>query len=170
MFNSSLCTAALLKTHSDIHITRTLSSTMPESEAQDKHYVLALSVRLCVPVRTSIYVRVHSQRACRRFFMLPALRRHFGIARSIRLSVPWRSCLGCRHAGCLQLSHRRPPEMCGLRMDVDPPRFLDQAAIGGGHIVSPQTGRYLLLNIFKYAKYGFCGRLSCCAGFLGHSC
>ena len=52
----------------------------------------------------------------------------FGIARSVRLSVPWRSCLGYRHVGCLQLSHRRPPEMCGLRTrprtDVDPPRFL----------------------------------------------
>ena len=50
------------------------------------------------------------------------------ILRSVRLSVPRRSCLGYRHAGCLQLSHRRPPEMCGLRTrprtDVDPPRFL----------------------------------------------
>ena len=50
------------------------------------------------------------------------------LARSVRLSVPWRSCLGYRHAGCLQLSHRRPPGMCGLRTrprtDVDPPRFL----------------------------------------------
>ena len=40
-----------------------------------------------------------------------------------------------RHAGCLQLSHRRPPEMCGLRTrqrtDVDPPRFLDRTAISG---------------------------------------
>ena len=57
-----------------------------------------------------------------------ALGGHFGIARSVRLSVPWRGCLGFRHAGCLQLSHRRPPEMCRLRTrprtDVDPPRFL----------------------------------------------
>jgi len=33
-----------------------------------------------------------------------------------------------RHASCLQLSHRRPLDMCGLwtrpRTDVDPPRFL----------------------------------------------
>ena len=47
---------------------------------------------------------------------------------AIRPSVPWRSCLGYRHACCLQLNHRRPPEMRGLRtrprMDVDPPRFL----------------------------------------------
>ena len=52
---------------------------------------------------------------------------HFGTARSFRLSFPWRSCH--RHAGCLQLSHRRPPEKCGLRTrprtDVDPPRFSD---------------------------------------------
>ena len=82
----------------------------------------------------------------------PAWKRHwenFGIARSVRLSVPWRSCLGYRHAGCLQLSHRRPPEMCGLRTrprtDVDPPRFLDQTVIGGeGDIVSPPPGRYLV--------------------------
>ena len=47
---------------------------------------------------------------------------------AVRLSVPSRSCLGCRHAGCLQLSHRRPLQMCGLRTRprtvVDPPRFL----------------------------------------------
>ena len=70
---------------------------------------------------------------------------HFGIARSVRLSVPWRSCLGNRHAGCLQLSHRRPPEMCGLRTrpptDVDPPRFLPPSNCHRrGHIVSPSPG------------------------------
>jgi len=57
----------------------------------------------------------------------PAPGDHFGIARSVRLSVPQRSCLGYRHAGCLQLSHRRPSEMCGLRTrprtNVNPPRF-----------------------------------------------
>ena len=41
--------------------------------------------------------------------LCPALGGHFGIARSVRRSVPWRSCLGYRHVGCLQLSHRRPP-------------------------------------------------------------
>jgi len=50
------------------------------------------------------------------------------LARSIRLAVQWRNCLGYRHAGCLQLSCCRPSEMCGLRTgprtDVDPPRFL----------------------------------------------
>jgi len=54
----------------------------------------------------------------------------------VRLSVPWRSCLYRDAACCLQLSHRRPTEMCGLqtrpRIDVDPPRFLDQLAVGGG--------------------------------------
>jgi len=39
-------------------------------------------------------------------------------------------------AGCLQHSHRRPSELCGLRTrprtDVDPPRFLARTAIGGG--------------------------------------
>jgi len=59
--------------------------------------------------------------------LCPHPRWNFGIARSVRMSVSWRCCLGYRHAGCLQLSHRRPPEMCGLRprTDVDPPRVLD---------------------------------------------
>jgi len=63
-------------------------------------------------------------------------------------SVPWRCCLGYRHAGCLQLSHRWPPEMCGLRTrpwtDVDPPRFLDpwtgaDGLIGGETICHRRT-------------------------------
>jgi len=85
------------------------------------------------------------------FIIHPPYRGHFGIARSVHLSVPWGSCLGCRHAGCLQLSHRWPPEMCRLRTvanglrthlqtDIDPPRFLiggettchRRTAIGGG--------------------------------------
>ena len=78
-------------------------------------------------------------------FYPPALGTFWNSA--IRPSVPRRSCLGYRHAGCLQLSHRRPPEICGLRTrprtDVDPPRFSDLTAIGGGgHIVSPPPGRY----------------------------
>ena len=63
--------------------------------------------------------------------LCPRLRRAFGnsaIRLPLRLSVPWHSCLGYRHVGCLQLSHFRPPEMCGLwtrpRTDIDPPRFL----------------------------------------------
>jgi len=45
------------------------------------------------------------------FLCPPPYGGHFGIARSVRLSVPWCSCprhaaaLGYRHAGCLQLSH-----------------------------------------------------------------
>jgi len=61
-------------------------------------------------------------------YYAPTLGGHFGITRSVRLSVPRRSSLGYRHAGCLQLSHRRPSEMCGQRTrprtDVDPSRFL----------------------------------------------
>jgi len=71
------------------------------------------------------------RRTCKKIreFSCLALAGHFGIARlSVRLPVPWRSCLGYRHAVCLQLSHRWPPETCGLRTrprtDVDPPRFL----------------------------------------------
>jgi len=41
-----------------------------------------------------------------------------------RLSVPWRSCLRYRHAGCLQLSHQRCRLWTRPRTDVDPPRFL----------------------------------------------
>jgi len=79
------------------------------------------------------------------------------MGRSIRLSAPWRSCLGYRHVGCLQLSHRRPPEMCGLwtrpRTDVDPPRFLPASnCYRRGHIVSPPPGRYLDL----VEKAGIC--------------
>ena len=57
------------------------------------------------------------------------------------------SCLGYRHAGCLQLSHRRPPEMCGPRTrprtDVDSPRFLLQQSNchrrGTYHLATPGT-------------------------------
>ena len=68
---------------------------------------------------------------------------HFGIARSVRLSVPWRSCLGYRHVNCLQLSHRQPPGMCAT---ADPSADGRRSAAifpanchrrGGGHIVSP---------------------------------
>ena len=54
---------------------------------------------------------------------------------AIHPSVAWCSCPGYRHAGCLQLSLCRLPEVCGLwthlRTDVDPPRFLDRTAISG---------------------------------------
>ena len=86
----------------------------------------------------------------------------------VGLSVP-----GYRHAGCLQLSHHRPPEMCGLRTrprtDVDPPRRLDpwtdadgliggkticnrRTAIGGGYrLAAPPSGRYLVISAHRYA-------------------
>jgi len=79
------------------------------------------------------------QKTCEKCqFYAHALWGHYRISRSVRLSVSLRSCRGYRHAGCLQLSHRRPPEMCGLRTrprtDVDPPGFLPpyRTAIGGG--------------------------------------
>jgi len=57
------------------------------------------------------------------------------IGLSVCLSVPWHSCLGYRHAGCLQLSHCRPTEMCGLRThpqtDVDPLRVELPPSAGG---------------------------------------
>ena len=91
----------------------------------------------------------------------------FEIARSVGLSVclsvcPRRSCLGYRHAGCLQLSHRRPPpEMCELRTrprtDVDLPRFLDRTAIGGGISSRRPRGDTLLLN--RVAALARCGLL-----------
>ena len=82
---------------------------------------------------------------------------------SVRLSIPWRSCLGYRHAGCLQLSHRRPPEMCGLRTrprtDVDPPRFLPPSNFHlRGHIVSPPPGRHLLCCLSTRASILWCVR------------
>ena len=56
-----------------------------------------------------------------------------------------------RHAGCLQLSRRRPPEMCGLRTrprtDVDPPRFLPPSNCHrqGGISSRGPRGRYLVV-------------------------
>jgi len=57
---------------------------------------------------------------------------------AIRPSDPRRSFLGYRHAGCLQLSHRRPP-------DLDPPRFLARTVIGGGIRSRRPRERYLVL-------------------------
>jgi len=99
----------------------------------------------CVPTRCSLIAddtgvhKLSTETRARCFvglrliiFMPPpsggGIKQYTAIRPSFRLSVPWRSCLGYRHAGCLQLSQRRPPEMCGLRTrprtDVDPPRFL----------------------------------------------
>ena len=60
----------------------------------------------------SIYSNLHTRGSTQRcgqlatitvatYFYAPALVGHFGIARSVRPSLPWRSCLGYRHAGCL---------------------------------------------------------------------
>jgi len=78
-------------------------------------------------------------------FLCPRLWGHFGIARSVRVSVPWHSCLGYigTLAACsLATAGHHSPEMCGVRSrprtDVDPPRFLPQSNCRRrGHIVSP---------------------------------
>ena len=90
-------------------------------------------------------------------FMFPAV--GGGIERyrapSVRMYVPWRSCVGYTHAGCLQFSDRRPPEMCGLRTrprtDVDPPRFVNRTAIGVRHIASPPPKR-TLFHFYFYSR------------------
>ena len=80
------------------------------------------STRISLPAPTADRIAVS---AWARFVMPPAVAEH---SASVRMSVPWRSCLGYGHAGCPQRCHRRPPAMCGLRTrprtDVDPPRFL----------------------------------------------
>ena len=100
------------------------------------------------------------------FYYAPTLGGYFGTAWSVRLlpvrlSVPWRSCLGYMHAGCL---HQPPPATrgCGLltrpRMDVDPPQFCrywwpdwrqnDMPPWNchrRGHVVSLPPGRYLVI-------------------------
>ena len=61
---------------------------------------------------------------------------------SVNPSIPWRSCLGYRHAGCLQLRHHQPPELrIHPRRGIDPPRFSDRSVIGGGI----SSGRYLVV-------------------------
>ena len=82
-------------------------------------------------------------------YFVPLPGGHFGITLSTHLSVPWHSCLGCRHAGCLQLIHRRPPKMCRLwthpQTDVDLPRFLPPSnCCRQGHIVLLTPGLYLV--------------------------
>ena len=79
----------------------------------------------------------------------PTLGGHFGIVWSVRLSVQWQSCLGYRCAACLQLSHHRPPEMCGLRThlqtDIDPPHSLDQTLDRRGAYRLASTGAIFCL-------------------------
>jgi len=82
--------------------------------------------------------------------LYPQNRGAFGIVRSVHVSVPWRSCLGYRQAGCLQLSRRRPAEMCilwtHLWTDTDRVIFVtvELPSAGGEHIVLPPPGRYLV--------------------------
>jgi len=108
--------------------------------------VLQLATQMCwLEVRPCFLYLCEWQ--CQNIIIMPRPRGHFGIA---GFHVPWRSCLGYRHAGCLQLSHRRPPEMCRmrtrLRTDVDPPRFLPPSdCCRRGHIVSPLPGDTLLV-------------------------
>ena len=70
------------------------------------------------------------------------------MVRQVVRCTAWCSCLGYRRAGCLQLSHRRPPEMCVLRTrpqtDVDPPRFLPSARWEAYRLAAP-SGQYLVL-------------------------
>ena len=111
-------------------------------------YLLAAFVVVAVFLFAIVVLLVNS------LVMSPALRGHFGIAQCIHLSVPWRSCLGYRHAGCLQFNHRRPPEMCGLRTclwtDVDPPQFF--CLIGGETIYHHCT--VILLGISSHLPWG----------------
>ena len=62
---------------------------------------------------------------------------------SVCLSHGAAACLGYRHAGCLQLSHRRPPDMCGLQIRRD---FLDPwfAAKRYATVQLPSAGGYRL--------------------------
>ena len=128
-------------------------------------YMYVLGARDLFNVRSQCNLRRHHSTCYwHRGTPVTAVGRHQAIPRSVRLSVPWHSypkraaALGYRHAGCLQLSHRRPPEMCGLRTrprtDVDRPPFLDRTAIGGGrHIVSPSPGDTLLYYLRQITRF-----------------
>ena len=70
-----------------------------------------------------------------------ALGGHFATARSVRLSVPWRSCLGYRHAGCLQLSHRPTRDVRTADPSADGRR---SAAVYGSNCYRRGEGGYRL--------------------------
>ena len=130
------------RSSSDVRRALGLSSEYKEGILFSTYATLVSSV-----TKGRSHLLIEYWRVCCQFFA-PRPEGHFGIARSVRLSVPWRSCLGYRHIVCLQLSHRRPPEMCGLRtcpqMDVDPPQFLDGTAIGRGISSRPPPWWYLV--------------------------
>ena len=124
---------------------------------------------------SSSWLKPGRQTERRRTFIMPPQAPLYGafwnsaIRPSVRLSVPWRSCLGYRHAGCLQLSHRRPlpdPSADGRRsaaiFAID-----ELPSAAGGDIVSPPPGRYLVdtgRSIDYFGSVCF-NRLCCCAAF-----
>ena len=59
------------------------------------------------------------------------------------------AAIGYRHAGCLQLSHCRPPEMCGLQTGLDPPR-VELPSLGGISSRHPQGNNLLYLKICRF--------------------
>ena len=62
------------------------------------------------------------------------------------------AALGYRHAGYLQLSHRRPPQMCGLRTrprtDVNPPSISGSNCHRRGRISSCRPRGDTLLSFY----------------------
>ena len=62
------------------------------------------------------------------------------------------AALGYRHAGCLQPSHRRPPQMCGLRTrprtDVNPPSISGSNCHRRGRISSCRPRGDTLLSFY----------------------
>jgi len=91
-------------------------------------------------------------------------RRHLAIPWSIHLffvhlSVPWHSCLGYRHAGCLQLSHHRSPEMWTLDPSVDGHRSstifatVELPSAGAYCLAAPWQIPWLLIYLFVARCY-----------------
>jgi len=104
------------------------------------HVVRTVAARACQRWINSTLV-ARGQQRCGLWLLYRG--RGLSDTRSIRLSVPWRSCpssaaaIGYKHAGCLQLSHvwTADPSTDGRRSATS------RTAIGGGHIVSPHSGR-----------------------------
>ena len=97
------------------------------------------------------------------FFLYPRHRRvlsNTAICLSVFLSHG-AAALGYRHVGCLQLSHRRPSEMCGLRTrpptDVDPPRVELPSAAGGGAYRLAAPGGAIPCLIIPLQLFTLCG-------------
>ena len=124
-----------------------LCFSVSSSPAQTVIIAVVVAVAVVVLLFTVCVVVACKWRSVIPVIMPSAVSGHFGIVRSVRLSVPWRSCLGYRHAGCLQLNHRRPPEMCRLRTS---PRtdaiFGSDCQLRGAYRLAAPSGRYLLNN------------------------